>query len=311
MYVVMQNISLKLTDRVIPEIFLRYLVKKRIKKRFKKVVGYDLNLESPQSYCEKIQWLKLNYLEHNPEIIQCADKYRVRDYLKKQGLSDFLVTLYGCWNTPKDILWDTLPNAFVLKLNNGSGRKYMWLIPDKNSVNKNAVFKDVYWALRNNFGYKHGEFHYRKIQPKIMAEEYLKDNRKDIRDYKFYCFNGDIAFLSIEQGRRTTKHVRGYYDTNLNKAPVKFVDDLDEPDPPFERPGNFETMIDIAQQLSKGHPHVRVDLYNTGGRIYIGELTFAPECGYTPWDPAELDFEYGKRINLDIAQSFLKSNQIA
>ena len=82
----MQNISLKLTDRVIPEIFLRYLVKKRIKKRFKEVVGYDLNLESPQSYCEKIQWLKLNYLEHNPEIIQCADKYRSSGLSKKTGL---------------------------------------------------------------------------------------------------------------------------------------------------------------------------------------------------------------------------------
>ncbi len=298
-----------LAIQIIPKVLRRYLIKKRIKRKFKEKLGYELNLESPQSYCEKVQWLKLNYLEHNSLVVQCADKYRVREYIEKQGLGDMLIELYGSWDKAEDILWDTLPGEFVLKLNNGSGKKYIWLISNKDSVNKKAVVQEINNVLHRKYGYKNGEFHYSKILPKIIAERYLRDDGRDIKDYKFFCFNGEIAFLSIERGRQTKEYARDYYDTDLNVHPVKFHDDVRKPDKPFEKPENFERMIDVVKLLSKGHPHVRVDLYNIDGRIYIGELTFSSECGYTRWDPVRLDFEYGKLIDIGIAKSYLESKQ--
>ncbi len=265
------------------------------------------NLSNPQSYCEKLQWLKLNYLEHNPLIIQCTDKYMVRDHLANLGLSNLLVNLYGCWDNTGQIHWDALPNEFILKLNNGSGKKYIWHIANKNLANRQQIFQEINSALGTRFGYKHGEFHYLKIPPKIIAEEYLKDNNQSFRDYKFYCFNGKIGFLSIETERKTERHVRDYYDIDLNKHPVQFYGDVNKPSQPFDKPRNFADMIDIAQLLSKGHPHIRVDLYNIDGQIYFGELTFAPECGYIKWDPVELDFEYGKLIDMNMANSYLQS----
>ena len=291
--------------QIIPTTLQRYFTKKRIRKRFEEVVGYKPNLESPRSYCEKIQWLKLNYLEHNPLVVQCADKYRVRDYLEKQGLGEFLVTLYGCWDAPEEIPWSSLPNRFVLKLNNGSGGKYRWLVPDKNTLDKTAMIRQMKKSMRIKYGYKHGEFYYSKMPTKIMAEELLTENDAPFRDYKFYCFNGAVSFLSIEQNRETNEHVRDYYDTDLNIHPIKFVGDLEPPDEPFEKPENFGQMVDLAKRLSTGYSHLRVDLYNVNGRVYFGELTFSPECGYTPWDPIQLDYEYGERIDLDLARSFL------
>ncbi len=290
-----------------PSHLRRQLVKLGIIRRFRKKLGYMPNLSNPQSYCEKLQWLKLNYLEHNQLIIQCTDKYMVRDHLANLGLSNLLVNLYGCWDNTGQIHWDALPNEFILKLNNGSGKKYIWHIANKNLANRQQIFREINSALGTRFGYKHGEFHYLKIPPKIIAEEYLKDNNQSFRDYKFYCFNGKIGFLSIETERKTERHVRDYYDIDLNKQPVQFYGDVKKPSQPFDKPRNFADMIDIAQLLSKGHPHIRVDLYNIDGQIYFGELTFAPECGYIKWDPVELDFEYGKLIDMDIANSYLQS----
>ena len=253
--------------------------------------------------------MKLNYLEHNPLVVQCTDKFMVREYIEKRGLGDTLVKSYGCWNTTEDISWDSLPDKFVLKLNNGSGTKYIWLIPDKNSVDRKTVSQEINNVLRKRYGYKNGEFHYSKIIPKIIAEEYLIDDDGNIKDYKFYCFNGKIAFLSIEQKKQAGVHVRDYYDTEFNASPVKFYDDVKTPAKVFTKPLNFEKMVDVASLLSRGYPHVRVDLYNVGGRIYFGELTFSPECGFTRWNPVELDFEYGKLIDIGIAKSYLESKQ--
>lgn len=298
--------------QIIPNILRMHLVKKRIKKNFRRKLGYELNLNNPQSYCEKVQWLKLNYLAHDPLILQCADKYRVREYIKEQNLENILVELYGSWDKAENISWKALPDSFVLKLNNGSGREYLWFIPNKSSVNEKVTEKGINSVLRrkHGHGYKNGEFHYSKIPPKIVAEEYLKENDRDIKDYKFYCFNGEIAFLSVEQDRWKTEHVREYYDTSFNVHSVKFFDDVKSPVRPFVKPKNFEIMVEVAKLLSKGHPHVRVDLYNINGKIYFGELTFSTQSGYLKWDPLELDFEYGKLIDLDIAKSFLRSKQI-
>lgn len=280
----------------------RLLARQRVKRSFKKRLGYALNLNNPSSYCEKIQWLKLYYLEHHPEVIQCTDKFEVRSYLERKGLAAILPKLYGVWDRPSEIQWEHLPNQFVLKLNNGSGGSCLWMVKNKDDLDFEKCVRQIEASQKRRYGFHKGEFHYAKIKPKIIAEEFLGD---DIEDYKFYCFNGEVAFFSIETHRHTRKHVRAYYTPDFEKSHVQFCNDLSPPQEPQSRPRKFAEMLELAQSLSLGQPHVRVDLYHSSDAIFFGELTFSPESGYTKWRPRELDFQFGELIDLRLAKSFL------
>ena len=148
------------------------------------------------------------------------------------------------------------------------------------------------------YGHKDGEFQYAKIPLKIIAEEYLEEGSRPIRDYKFYCFDGHVAFLSVEEGKREGCHVRDYYNLKWESA-VDFFNDIPRPNRPFVKPDSFQEMVHIAETLSLGYPHIRVDLYYVNGAIYFGELTYTPESGYTQWKPQSLDFEYGKLMDIN------------
>ena len=271
----------------------------RIKKKFVKRLGYRPNLRKPESYCEKIQWLKLNHNTFDKSIIERADKYLVRNYLEKKNLGQYLVTLYGCWNRPEEIDWDKLPSKFVLKLNNGSGRKYIWFVKDKKHFSVNEFERKVKKRMAVKFGHKLGQFHYGKIPTKIIAEEYLEERScRSIRDYKFYCFDGKIAFFSVEEGRQEGLHTRDYYNLDWEKSPVDFFNDVARPHDPYAKPENFQQMVSLAETLSIGYPHVRVDLYCVNGVVYFGELTYTPENGFSQWKPRSLDFEFGKLMDI-------------
>ncbi len=271
----------------------------RIKKKFVERLGYRPNLRNPESYCEKIQWLKLNHNTFDKRIIERADKYLVRNYLERKKLGQYLVTLYGCWNKPEEIDWDKLPSKFVLKLNNGSGRKYIWFVKDKKDFSVRKFERKVKKRMAVKFGHQLGEFHYGKMPTKIIAEEYLEESSCcPIRDYKFYCFHGKIAFLSVEEGRYEGLHTRDYYNLDWEKSPVDFFNDVAHPHTPYTKPENFQQMVALAETLSIGYPHIRVDLYCVNGTVYFGELTYTSDNGFTQWKPQSLDFEYGKLMNI-------------
>lgn len=274
------------------------LIKRLVKRKFKKRLGYTLDLENPKTYCEKIQWLKFNHMPYDEKVINRADKYAVRDFIESKGFGEHLVTLYGNWESPEEIDWQELPNRFVLKLNNASGKEYRWFVKDKSSfsiVKFETEVKAVMFKKFNEFG---GEFHYGKMLPMIIAEEYLENDQKEILDYSFYCFHGEIAFLSVEQGTIQGLQMIDYYDLNWERSQVKFFEDFHRSEQKYEKPDNFDHMVFMAKTLSQGYPHLRVDLYNVAGKVYFGELTYAPENGYIQWDPLSLDLEYGKRIDI-------------
>ena len=54
---------------------------------------------------------------------------------------------------------------------------------------------------------------------------------------------------------------------------------------------------DLAEKLSQGIPHLRVDFYNINGQIYFGELTFFHWSGLVPFDPPEWDLKLGELTN--------------
>ena len=259
-----------------------------------------LNLKNPRRYTEKIQYYKLYY--RNEKMPICVDKYRVREYLESKGLSNILVKLYGVYEKVEDIPFETLPNKFVLKTSNGSGTNI--ICRDKNKLSKEKILANVNKFLKQSSASAGREWAYAMGVPKVIIEELLEDHKSldgAIWDYKYLCFNGKPEYVVLDIDR-FTNHKRNIYD-------VEWIDQhviSDHPcidDRTFEKPKNYERMVEIATKLSEDFPAVRVDLYNINGRIYFGELTFFPWSGYVQFNPDSFDFEMGKKFRLPEKES--------
>ena len=160
---------------------------------FKIVLGKKLNLDDPQTFNEKLQWMKLYYYPKNPMVIQCADKYAVRKYIEEKGYGNLLVPLVGYWDKAKNIKWEKLPDRFVLKCNHGCA--YNLLCVDKETFDVNSATKQLDTWMKEDFGAFNIELHYSQITPHLITcEEYLGDK---ITDYKFFCFNGEPKFIYV------------------------------------------------------------------------------------------------------------------
>lgn len=255
----------------------------------------NLNLKNPQTFNEKINWLKLYNYPYNQKVINCTDKYKVRDYVQEKGYGNYLNELYFSFNDIEEIDWDQLPNKFVLKCNHGAG--YNILCKNKKmldiEISKNKLKK---W-LKEDFGKVSAELHYSKIKRKIICEKYLDD---DIIDYKFFCFKGQPKFFYVSQAPEGDYHnmKASFFYLNGEKADFKRTDH-DELSENIILPKELNEMIEIARDLSSDFNFVRVDLFNVKGKIYFSELTFSPCSGFMPFSPEAYDFKYGEYINID------------
>lgn len=254
--------------------------------------GRKLNLKSPVRYNEKIQWYKLYY--RNPLMTQCTDKFKVREYIISKGFEEILVPLYGAYDSVLEIDFNDLPDRFVFKANNGGGSHNVILCNDKSKLDICEIKKKLAsWVSNNNI--KAGrEWSYYNIEPKIICEKYLEDKSEyGLIDYKFYCFNGEPAYVKVatetitEQGPKN-----GIFDLEFNQLPYCRIG-VEKITNPIKKPKNFDLMCEIAGKLSADFPHVRVDLYNVKGKIYFGELTFYDTSGYQIFEPDEFDFILG------------------
>ena len=266
---------------------------KAIKRNYKKQSGHDLNLENPQSFSEKINWYKLN--ARDPLMQQCADKVAVRDYVAGCGYRECLNELYNVYTNVYQIDIDRLPDQFVLKASHGSHMNI--IVKDKTAVNwRQAKLMMRSW-LHQNIAWSGREWVYKDIPRRIIAEKYLEDETGELRDYKFYCFNGEPKFMQLEVGRFTKENTRNFYDTNWNLLP--FGKELPHnPNIDVPKPSKFEEMISMARDLCKPFQYVRVDLYQVSGTIYFGELTFFPAGGAADFVPSEYDKIVGDMWNL-------------
>jgi len=265
-----------------------------IKFQYKIATGRKLNLKNPVRFTEKIQWYKLYY--RDPLMTKCADKYRVREYVKEKGYEDILIPLYGAYERAEDIDFDKLPDKFVLKVNNGSHTNIF--CDDKSKIDKDLIIKTLNNWLKKRTVKAGREWAYYNIKPMIICEKYLKkDEYNDLMDYKFFCFNGKPFCLYVISDRFVKDGIKlGIYDIDFNKLPYQ-ISDKKGLNYDITKPKNFDRMIEIAEVLSKDFPHVRVDLYNIDGDIYFGELTFYDGSGYKGFIPDEFDFILGEKFN--------------
>ena len=263
--------------------------KKFIEKMFKATMDYPLNLEKPKSFNEKLQWLKL--YDRNPLYTKLVDKYKVREYISEKIGEDYLIPLLGVWDDPEEIDFDSLPNKFVLKCNHNSGLG-MCICTDKSKIDIKKVKNELKSGLAQNYYLNGREWPYKNVSRKIICEKYMTDETgKNLRDYKFYCFDGKPKIVGIYQDRNSDKETTGdFFDMNFEWVDLKFgmPNALNKP----QKPQKFQEMIKIAEILSEGIPEVRVDLYISNNKIYFGELTFFDGGGFDKIEPLEWDYKF-------------------
>ena len=253
------------------------------------------DLKNPTTYNEKIQWLKL--YDRNPLYPLLVDKYEVKEYVKGIIGESYIVPNYGIWSSFDSIDFEKLPNQFVLKCTHDSGG--LVICRDKSSFDYNVAKQKINTSLHRNYYNVGREWPYKNVSPRILAEQLLQDNETDtIRDYKFFCFNGKVEFLYLSEGLENHKTAQLSF-VSLDWKPLWFTRSDYKP---FEelpqKPNNLEKMIEVAEILSKGFPHIRVDLYDVYGHIYFGELTLHTGSGFIKFTPQNADLEIGKLLVL-------------
>lgn len=269
--------------------------KNYIEKEFYYRLGKVLDLENPQTFNEKLQWLKL--YDRKPEYTKMVDKYQAKKYVAEKIGEEYIIPTLGIWNRAEDIEWEKLPDKFVLKATHDSGG--LVICRDKNTLDKKATIDKLNKSLKTDYYLLHREWPYKDVPRKIIAEKFMTDKENDdLKDYKFYCFNGEPQFLYLSEGME-----------NHATAKISFVNldwtfaDFGRTDySPFlelpPKPLNLEKMIEISRKLSDGIKFLRVDLYEINEKIYFGELTFCPCAGMMSFLPASADLEVGKKLQI-------------
>ncbi len=273
---------------------------KMVKKMFKKHMGYELDLNNPKTFNEKLQWLKL--YNHEEIYTIMVDKYAAKKYVADRIGEKYIIPTLGIWNNFDEIDFQTLPNKFVLKCTHDCGS--IVIVKNKNNFDVEAARDKLELGLRHNYYYSWYEWPYKNVPPRIIAEKYMidfndeGDPKDDLTDYKFMCFHGEVKCIFTCTQRRSTDGLR-----------VTFFDD-EWKQLPFERhypaaefgsiakPKNLNLMKTFAEQLSTNIPFVRVDFYEINGMVYFGELTFFPGAGFEEFTPSKYDRLLGSWINL-------------
>ena len=288
-----KNLLYKIEGRIIP-FFVNVLSDTNyLRWVFKHNMGYKLDLKNPRSFSEKLQWLKL-YDQHH-EYTSLVDKVEAKKYVASIIGEKYIIPTLGVWNSIDEIDWNTLPNQFVIKSTNDSGG--VVICKDKSKLNIEQAKEKLRGLGKRNYSKYNKEYPYSKVPHRFIAEQYMEDeSRYELKDYKIFCFDGKPKFLYVATGRQMRDTRFDFYDINFNHLPV--TNGHPNADSRPEKPANFEEMVLIAAQLSKGFPHIRVDLYNCNGKIYFGELTFFHFSGTVPFEPREWDYKFGELLNL-------------
>ena len=279
---------LKKASHILPD-------KMYIKLKFYSRMGRFPDLKNPKTFNEKLQWLKL--YNRNPEYTRMVDKYEAKKYVADIIGEEYIIPTLGVWDKFDDIDFDKLPDQFVLKCTHDSGG--LVICRDKSKLDKDAARKKIEKSLKENYYWSTREWPYKNVKPRIIAEQYMEDGATaELRDYKFFCFDGEVKalFIATERASLTEETKFDFFDGDFVHLP--FTNGHPNADVQPKKPEKFELMKKQAGILSKGIPHARIDFYEVDGKVYFGEITFFHWSGMMPFEPAEWDIRFGDWINL-------------
>lgn len=258
--------------------------------------GKPLELNNPKTFNEKLQWLKL--YDRNPKYTELADKNTVKSYIKKSIGKEYVIPTIKTYKKFNDINFNELPNQFVIKCTHDSGG--VIVCKDKTTFNIKAARKKINSHLKKNYFYSLREWPYKNIKPKIIIEQYMEDqNDGELRDYKFFTFNGDCKLMFIASNRQgKTETYFDFYDDNFKH--LSFTNGHPNAPTNPHRPKQFQKMQLLAEKISKdlNLTHARIDFYEANSKIYFGEITFYHWSGIVAFDPPKWDEKLGEWITL-------------
>lgn len=286
----------KLLKRIL-HLFVKYFGpdKLYLKLWFHSCMGYWMDFKHPRTFNEKLQWLKLH--DRKPIYTTLVDKYAVKKYVADIIGEQYIIPTLGVWNSFDDINFDQLPNRFVLKCTHDSGS--VVICKDKETFDKDRARQILVSGLKTNYYKKTREWPYKNVKPRIIAEEFKQDIKSnDLPDYKFFCFDGVVKamYIATERQNNNTDTRFDFFDRDFNH--LEFTNGHPMADSTPEKPDCYDEMIELAEMLSKGIPHVRVDFFEENGKVLFGEMTFFHMGGTTPFEPFKWDEVFGSWIKL-------------
>lgn len=256
------------------------------------------NLKNPQTYNEKLQWLKLH--DRHPEYGQMVDKAEAKKYVSQIIGEQYIIPTLGIYETFSDINFNKLPNQFVIKCTHDSGG--VVICKDKHSFDIEKARKKIEYGLGKTNFWGTREYPYKYVHPRIIIEQYMEDESGyELKDYKIHCFNGEPQFILVASGRHQDDIRFNFYDLDWNLMPFEKSHKRMDSEITIPRPKNLGEMISLARKLSSNIPHLRVDFYDVRDTIYFGELTFFPASGMGKFNPEEWDYKVGKLLTLPIS----------
>lgn len=268
-----------------------------IKVWYRIMYGERLDLEHPHTYNEKLQWIKL--YDHNPDYTKLVDKIAVKSIVADKIGKEHVIPLIKVYDTPSDINFDELPNQFVMKCSHSGGSFAVVICKNKKELDRIKTIDMMKKAMRVDL-YRNREWPYKNVPRRILVEKYMEDSKtKELRDFKFFCFDGVPKLFYVASGRTKFDEPRfDYFDMDYNHIDLKTDHPNSDPNHLPEKPTSFEEMKKLAAILSKGIPHVRVDFYEVDGKVYFGEYTFFHGSGIHHFDPEEWNIRMGEWINI-------------
>ena len=273
---------------------------KYLERFYRAHTGKTLDWSNLRTFNEKLQWLKIH--DRKPEYTQMVDKAGAKEYVAEKLGTEYIIPTYGVWERFEDIDFDALPNQFVLKCTHGSGD--LIICRDKSAFDIEKARSIMTKFLKREFYYYGREWPYKNVPPRILAEKYMCDNENDkdnLTDYKIFCFDGKPRYIMTvrDRSKGKGKSLHRWYDLNwqLQDLDLDYRDEIKTPEP---RPTQLDKMLEIAETLSAGMRHLRVDLYLINGDIYFGEMTFYHMSGCEHFEPATWDLKLGEYLNIDI-----------
>lgn len=268
---------------------------KYLKMRWDVYMDYPLDLDNPQTYNEKLQWQKL--YDRRPEYTKMVDKYDAKEYVANIIGKEHIIPTLAVYDRVEDIDFDALPDQFVLKCTHDSGG--IVICKDKSKLDRATALKKLERGLKTNFYYQNREWPYKNVKPRIIAEQYMVDESGyELKDYKWFCFDGEPKALFIASDRGSDKEETkfDFFDMDFNHLP--FTNGHPNASRPIMKPAGFDKMKELAAKLSKGLMQARIDFYDINGQVYFGEITFFHWSGMKPFVPREWDYIFGSYIKL-------------
>lgn len=283
---------------VILEHFFKWLPDKLyVKLLYRLRMGRRLDLKNPQTFSEKLQWLKL--YDREPEYTQMVDKYAVKDYVAKIIGEDYIIPTLGVWDKPEDIEWNSLPDKFVLKTTHGGGSAGVVICKDKSTFDRQRAVSKLKESLKQDIYRTLKEWPYKNVPKRIIAEKYIEPHPEmnDLPDYKFFCFNGVPKYCQVISGRETKKCI-DFFDRDWKHQPFHEPKHYPFAEVVPTKPKYYDKMWQAATQLADKKAFSRIDFYEVGDEVYFGEITFFPTSGMGGFSPEKWDYEFGKWIEI-------------